>query len=513
VQILELELPDYRGLREFQLDLTQAEQVAVLVGRNASGKSRLLHAIVEIFSGLRRREHAGFPYRLRYSRGEHTLEVEGDTGRPRPVMRMMRPQSKPAVVRQADWTQHLPDYLFGYQAARESHWDIEFRRHAGNDRSLRRNRRSASPAVTTEDPSLAPLFQCELIHLPLILLALLPQWSEKYGPYVEEVAGITGFVSADLTISRPTWAKGAWYENQPYWGLSGRYPNLFGQLASSGRYGVLPRFSDPSSYDEFRVSIQTTEDLDALLRFFDSALNMFATFERLQAEGVLTAEIQLTKADGTRLTTDDLSSGEQQMLTILGMLRLQRGNESLFLLDEPASHFHPAWSQRWYNSVQEMLEDGQRSQFIASTHDPALVSNIPREQIRLFRRQGAKVVADVPDVDPRGRGVGALLTTELWGLATQLDEDTQKYIDEQHELAGYPDLNDIERDRLQQVSEELDKRDFANERRDPVVSLFLSELARRRQELIEAARSEAIPAAELEALVRQLFDERLMQGL
>jgi hypothetical protein len=46
-----------------------------------------------------------------------------------------------------------------------------------------------------------------------------------------------------------------------------------------------------------------------------------------------------------------------------------------------------------------------------------------------------------------------------------------------------------------------------------VVSLFLSELARRRQELIEAARSEAIPAAELEALVRQLFDERLMQGL
>jgi energy-coupling factor transporter ATP-binding protein EcfA2 len=350
--------------------------------------------------------------------------------------------------------------------------------------------------------------------LPLILLALLPEWSEKYGTYVKRMAGITGFVSADLTVHRPNWAKDAWYEQQPYWGLGDRYPQLFDQLASSGRYGVIPDASVPSTYDEFRISIGNSGDLDALLRLFETDRNMFAAFERLQAEGLLTTVIQLTKADGARLTTDDLSSGEQQMLTILGMLRLQRGKESLFLLDEPASHFHPAWSQRWYSSVREMLEDGQRSQFIASTHDPALVSNVPQERIRLFHSEGARIIAETPDVDPQGMGVGALLTTELWGLETQLDASTQQLIDEQHELAGYPQLSDVERERLRQVNEELDNRDFATERRDPVVALFLSELARRRQELIEAAGSGApIPADEIEALVRQLFADRFLQGL
>jgi hypothetical protein len=161
-----------------------------------------------------------------------------------------------------------------------------------------------------------------------------------------------------------------------------------------------------------------------------------------------------------------------------------------------------------------MLEDGQRSQFIASTHDPALVSNVPQERIRLFRREGDKIIAETPDVDPQGQGIGALLTTELWSLETQLDEKTQELIDQQHELSGYPELSDVEREQLRRVNEELDKLDFATERRDPVVALFLSELARRRRELIEAAGSgTAVPTAELEALVRQLFDERFSQGL
>lgn len=506
MQLLELELPDYRGLLDFRLDLTQARDVAVLVGRNASGKSRVLHALVEIFSSLRRGKSADFPYRIKYVRGEHTLEVtRSHSVSHRTVMRMERVGAKPAAIPRAKWVHYLPDHLFGYQAARESHWDNEFRWHAENDRALR---------TAFADPDLAPLFQVELSHLPLILLALLPQWSEKYGPYVERMTGISGFVSAGLTISRPAWARGTWYTQQPYWGLDGRYLQLFDQLASSGRYGVIPDASAPSTYDEFRISILTTEDLDALHRLFETDLSMFATFERLKAEGLLSADIQLTKENGARLTTDDISSGEQQMLTVLGMLRLQRGRESLFLLDEPASHFHPAWSQRWFASIQEMLEDGQRSQFIASSHDPALVSNIPQDQIRLFRGVDDKTTAEAPDVDPQGQGVGALLTSELWGLETQLDDKTQRLIDEQHELAGFPELNDIERQRLRQVNEELVKLDFATERRDPVVALFLSELARRRRGLIEAAGSGTpIPTAELEALVRQLFDERFTRGL
>ncbi len=75
MHLLELDLPDYRGLRDFHLDLTEAPDVAVLVGRNARGKSRVLHALVEIFGSLWRRKPAAFPYRIRYIRSGSTVVV------------------------------------------------------------------------------------------------------------------------------------------------------------------------------------------------------------------------------------------------------------------------------------------------------------------------------------------------------------------------------------------------------------------------------------------------------
>ena len=44
------------------------------------------------------------------------------------------------------------------------------------------------------------------------------------------------------------------------------------------------------------------------------------------------------------LTFEDLSDGEQQLLTVLGLLKFTKENESLFLLDEPDTHLNPAWN-------------------------------------------------------------------------------------------------------------------------------------------------------------------------
>ncbi len=515
MRLLELDLPDYRGLRNFRLDLTGARDVTVLVGRNARGKSRLLHAVVEIFGSLQRGSPTGFPYRIRYLCGQRLVEVTQGSADSRPAMMAGTDETAMVAVRRARWQDHLPDHVFGYQAVQDSHWNDEFSRHTGSDPAGRPDHSTDShrdrPAANSV---LRPILQSKLRHLPLILLVLLPQWSEKYGPYAEREAGITGFAGADLTISRPGWARKSWHDEQPYWGLSGPFPQLLDQLAASGRFGAIPDALAPSTYDEFRIAVRTAEDLAALAGFFDNDLTMFATLEWLQALGSLNARVMLTMRDNTQLAAEDLSSGEQQMLTILGMLRLQRGRESLFLLDEPAAHFHPEWSQRWYSSIRAMLDDGQQSQFIASTHDPALVSNIPREQIRLFREVGDRITAEIPDVDPRGRGIGAQLTTELWGLETQLDERTQRLIDEQHELAGYPELDDDERTQLRGLNRELDQLDFATERRDPVVALFLDELRRRRRALIEAAGSDTPPTPEqFAAMVSLLFDERFSTGL
>src|SRR5262249_20831235 len=50
--------------------------------------------------------------------------------------------------------------------------------------------------------------------------------------------------------------------------------------------------------------------------------------------------VKLSKNEGS-VTFRELSEGEQQLLTVLGLLRFTAGEESLFLLDEPDTHLNP----------------------------------------------------------------------------------------------------------------------------------------------------------------------------
>ncbi|MEU3702752.1 AAA family ATPase [Streptomyces anulatus] len=514
MQLLEIYLPSYRGLQDFKLDLSEGHDTYVLVGRNGRGKSRVLQALAEVFGSLWRGQRAPFAYRVKYRRGGRLVEVDQRAVKSLPKMTVANGDSTSAVVHKADWRIHLPDHLFGYQAARESQWREEFDRHRDADMASARGD-SAASLGQAPGRGVRPLFLCDVTHLPLILLSLLSNWSEKFAHHAERDVRISGFASADISIRRPSWYKRTRDVDRPYWGLEGDAPDLFDAIATQGRFGAIPDANARSTYTDFRITIATSDDLKSFRRLFASDVAMFAMFERLQAAELLTASVRLTMADGHQITSEELSAGEQQSLTIMGMLRLQRGEESLFLLDEPASHFHPGWSQRWYSIVQAMLEDGQNSQFIAATHDPALVSNIPREQIRMLRGSAAGVIsAEMPTVDPRGRGIGGLLTTELYGLDTQLDDHTQRLIDDQYELARSPVLNEEDNRRLRSINNELESLGFDTIRRDSVVSLFLAELDLRRKELLDRAGSADPPSEEeFNLMVRRLFDEKFSRGL
>jgi energy-coupling factor transporter ATP-binding protein EcfA2 len=514
MQLLELHLPTYRGLRDFTLDLSDGSDIYVLVGRNGRGKSRALQAIVEIFGSLWRSQRAPFGYRVKYRRGERLVEVTQPSARSAPRMTVAYGDSTSSFVHRANWNAYLPDHVFGYQAARESGWGEEFEHHERDDMAAARGDNTAVSGQSLTR-GVRPLFLCDVTHLPLILLALLSNWSEKFAHLAERDVHVSGFSSADITIRRPGWFKRGRDIDRPYWGLEGDAPGLFDAIATQGRFGPIPDASARSTYTDFRITIATPDDLKSFRRLFASDVAMFAMFERLSSAKLLKASVRLSMVDGHQVRPEELSAGEQQILTIMGMLRLQRGEESLFLLDEPASHFHPGWSKRWYSTVQDMLEDGQNSQFIAATHDPALVLNIPREQIRILHGPLAgDVRAEMPNIDPRGHGVGGLLTTELYGLSTQLDDHTQRLIDIQYELSRTPALSEAENRRLRSVNQELESLGFDTIRRDPVVSLFLAELDRRRRELLRRADSADPPSPEeFSTMVRRLFDEKLSQGL
>lgn len=85
-----------------------------------------------------------------------------------------------------------------------------------------------------------------------------------------------------------------------------------------------------------------------------------------------------------------------------------------------------------------------------------------------------RVVAEPPEQDPRGMGVAAILTSDLFRLRSTLDSETQQDLDRQRQLAmKEQSLDAAERAELEQLSTRLRSLDFSKVNRDPLYEQFL----------------------------------------
>ena len=81
---------------------------------------------------------------------------------------------------------------------------------------------------------------------------------------------------------------------------------------------------------------------------------------------------------GTRVSFNELSSGQRRLILLFLEIVMQCGEDGLVLFDEPEAHLHPIW--------QEMLPDAlcrlvPRGQVIVATHAPHIVDGRPAHQV------------------------------------------------------------------------------------------------------------------------------------
>lgn len=74
----------------------------------------------------------------------------------------------------------------------------------------------------------------------------------------------------------------------------------------------------------------------------------------------------------------NLSKGEKTLLCLLLAVYLNKDNETVFLLDEPDLSLHIKWQKQLIKSLRVLAPE---SQFIISTHSPAMIANSPDERI------------------------------------------------------------------------------------------------------------------------------------
>lgn len=248
--------------------------------------------------------------------------------------------------------------------------------------------------------------------------------------------------------------------------------------------------------------------------------------------GDLIDEVRITvkKRDehGGKVSFTQLSEGELQMLTVLGLMRITREDHCLFLLDEPDTHLNPIWKLRYFDDIEGVLGDihagafggafssaafdtsAGQSQILITTHDPMMVGSLKREQVHILRRDGARTVVDTPDEHPQGMGVTGLLKSELFGLSSTLDIETERRLFRRNELFVKSPRTAVEDAELSRLSAELADLGFSTaDFRDPDYALFVRKMAQHRRFRKPTLTPEE--QAEQDAIADSIIDEILRE--
>ena len=222
------------------------------------------------------------------------------------------------------------------------------------------------------------------------------------------------------------------------------------------------------------------KDQDKLQTFAEKYGNNVEFFKNLEStyisDLIEEVRIKVRKTDGTIITFNELSEGEQQLLMVLGLLKFTQSKESLFLLDEPDTHLNPAWKFDYLSLIKNVVGQSESSQVIISTHDPIVIGGLNKEAVTIFDRTANGTTVRMPEVDPRGMGVAGLLTSDLFGLPTTLDTETQSELDRKLQLQYKEERTGEENEELSRLTQELEQLGFSRTTRDPLYGQFLEHL-------------------------------------
>lgn len=489
----EVTIGEFKNLRNLHVDFDEGSPYTVLVGENGAGKSNLLEALSLIFRNLDLDVEAPFSYHLKYQCREHDIEVRATANQYPQFRAKLRneteynelPRKRFMAVDTDALPLYRPAFVFGYYSGPSDRLASIFEKHRERYYSWIIKSADQRGKELSDPNSLRRLFYAQTLHGQFALIAFFMEaanGSDDDRRFLREHLQIDGLDSVLFALKQPPWnRKGG---DPRFWNAVGEVQEFLSRLYDKA---MLP------ARMERRIAIDLTKNPaveslylflpgpDALGEVYKSYGNQYAFFTALESThlskllGEVRTRVRMTPAaGGGEVTYRDLSEGEQQLLLVLGLLKFTARNEALFLLDEPDTHLNPAWSTQYLDFLDRFIRGRDSCHILMSTHDPLVFAGLKRAQVRIFRRDAeGRAVAEVPDNDPRGMGVAAILTSDLFRLRSTLDSETQELLDRQRILAMKKELSPVDEAELRELKLKLTNRGFSQTIRDPLYELFV----------------------------------------
>ncbi len=125
----------------------------------------------------------------------------------------------------------------------------------------------------------------------------------------------------------------------------------------------------------------------------------------------------------------NLSDGEHQLLHTLGLCILFKDTNSLFLLDEPETHFNPQWRANFISRLRQSFSGSQNQEMLITTHTPFLISDSEPEKVLVFEKNEQNVSVSNPEYNTLGASINQITMATfdkretIGGLAQSLLND------------------------------------------------------------------------------------------
>lgn len=487
MKIKRLKISKYKNIQDIELQFSD-QLITLLVGQNGLGKSNLLEILAIIFTNLdllqTESDYNDWPYDTDNFEYDISYECKGFDIRINSMEGVFEVFKKNigapgdlelinfGEFKKVKHESFLPDYIIGY--------------YSGENKRIRSVIQNHEKQVLSDlkankglDDGFRRVFFSENHHSQLILLTLLlyadPKKKDNFNvavkSLIENFSSFSELEEFGLQIKNPLWysrnnkihrergidelEQNIIKEDEfPFWNAKGKANKmlrfLYNQnVAELVYYEEKEFFDQPYEIIELN-NIDKKLIIESLPKIFEHPLDFFDALESLELINVISSVHLNIKSKIGETTFDfrQLSEGEQQLVTVLGLLLIVGKGDCLFLLDEPDTHLNPTWQRDYVKLLKQFNLNGLNSHIILATHSPLIVQAAENADIFLYKRnhEGKIEILNNRDFKIHNWRIDQVLGSEFFGFQNTRPPQLDEFMAERERLLSKSELTkeDIE---------------------------------------------------------------------
>ncbi|CAM1359136.1 AAA family ATPase [Tenacibaculum xiamenense] len=444
MKILKLWISKYNNLEDVEFDFKDSPLITLLVGRNGLGKSNFLEAITAIFTKLhlvKTEEELTtevssdfFSYIIEYRCRDNHIRIEAKDSKLLIFVKNDE-QDKFSVISFSKFkkernSKYLPDYVIAYYSGENKRIESLFSTHKKKRIDILKKDGIGDILgrffFTDENFG-------ELIFLMLWIFKDSKEYSELVGRIFKEFLHVEYTSEISVTLKSPDFYKEKQHDgvleiqsNSDYskdiWNLNGKVQKFIKVLLYN--HSEHSEHSEPIMYQEDKreyiklIHLDFEKLVDQIIEEYKNPVQFFDVLEAAYNIGIFHEIKSTINKQGARIQHNyaQLSEGEQQLLTVLGLILFTGEYDTLFLFDEPDTHLNPQWQRNFPELLDNFNINNENSQILVATHSPLIVQSSEKADTFLFRKEGDKVVIDQNMHHLRNWRIDQVLTSSYFNL-------------------------------------------------------------------------------------------------